>query len=111
MFLYDSKTYKISMIEHDWGIKLPIIFHIEGGSFSESDIIRISIYKEMNTEPIITKDFELLDNTIMFELNEEESELLPVGKYYYDIDLVNTGSYLNNLLPKKRFVVLEKAGE
>lgn len=111
MFSYNNKTYKISMIEHDYGVELPIIFNIEGGSFSQSDVIRISIYKEINTEPKIVKDFEIVDNTISFKLTESETELLPVGKYYYDIDLVNNGSYLNNLLPKKQFIVLEKAGE
>lgn len=111
MFIkYDDDT-TIGMIEGDFGIVLPIELDLDGEMITANDEFSIKIFKKINEEPTITKNYSnVSDNTINFELTEEESKLLEVGLYYYDIDWYQGKSFLNNIVAKARFKVLEKAG-
>ena len=100
----------IGMVEGDFGIVLPI--EIEGIEITPEDEFVFKIFKNKNEQPILSKVFRnISENTINFKLTKEESELLKVGKYYYDIDWYQNETFLNNLVASSMFRVLEKAGE
>ena len=109
MFKYDKSTNKIEMVEHDFGIELPIYIRFGKGENYEENKLRIRIYKNINTEAIIDKTYDGLKIPLIF--TEEESLLLPVGKYYYDIDFIQRNDITMNILAKKQFIVTEKAGD
>lgn len=105
-----SEDLKIKMVEGDYGIVLPIIITAES-ELTQDDKFSIKIYKEINGEPLISKEYsDIKNNTIEFKLTEEESLQLPVGQYYYDLDWYQDNSFLSNLLKMKKFIVEEKAG-
>ena len=82
MFKIDRN--KIEMIEGDNGIFLPNTIEIdEGDNLEVDDIFRISIYKTINGESIIEKNYRLNDyNTFKFYLSENETKKLSVGYYF-----------------------------
>lgn len=107
---YDDGT-TIGMTEHDFGIVLPIELDLEGETIAGEDEFLIKIFKTINEEPIITKKYSnITDNTINFKLTKEESKLMEVGSYYYDIDWQQGESFLSNIVSKAKFKVLDKAG-
>lgn len=108
--MFEAKNTKIEMTEGDYGIVLPIELEIEG-ELAPVDKFSFKIFKEINEEPIIEKVFSnITNNTIEFQLTKEESELLGVGTYYYDIDWYQENLFLNNIIAEAKFKVLEKAG-
>ena len=109
MFIdYDDDT-TIGITEGDFGITLPI--EIEGIEISSNEQFDIKIFEKVNEPPILTKTFSnISNNTIEFKLTKEESELLKVGSYYYDIDWYEGENFLSNITAKAKFKVLDKAG-
>ena len=103
--------HKIEMIEGDFGIGLPIeIITGEGETIGENDNFRVSVFKEMDSEPLIEKIYQVDENnTFDFILTEQESKLLEVGYYLYDIDYYSGNIFMNNLIAKEDFNVKEKA--
>lgn len=109
MFIKSSNELEIKMIEGDFGIVLPI--EIEGITISNDDELSFKIFENINEVPIISKTYNnISDNTINFKLTKEESQLLKVGYYFYDIDWYKGESFLGNLVAKETLSVLEKAG-
>jgi hypothetical protein len=114
MFIeYDNNDENtIGMTEGDYGIILPIELNLNPDTQLEpSDKFAIKIFKKINGSPIITKVYEnIVNNTIEFQLNQEDTKLLKPGNYYYDIDWFQEERFLNNIQAKGLFEVLEKAG-
>jgi len=109
--MFTEKDGKITMVEKDYGITLPIEITIEGAEITAEDKFAINIFKEINGEALISKTYEnIQNNTIEFALTQEESNKLEVGSYFYDIDWFQENSFLGNLVKKKGFRVEEKAG-
>ena len=103
---------RITMTEGDFGITLPIELITEDEKIiTSADEFVIKIFKKINTEPLVTKTYSNVENeTIEFNLTEEESSLLPVGDYCYDLDWYQNGVFMCNLVRAETFVVEEKAG-
>lgn len=103
---------RITMTEGDFGITLPIELETEDEeTITSDDSFVLNIFKEINSEPLVSKTYSnIQNNTIEFSLTEEESLLLPVGCYYYDLDWYQNNSFMCNLVPKESFRVVEKAG-
>lgn len=102
---------KISIIEGDFGIVLPIQLEMEDG-ITPDDCFAFKIYEKINEKPIVEKVYKnIKDNTIPLKLEENDSKLLKVGTYYYDLDWLQENSFLNNIIAKEKFQVKEKAGE
>lgn len=98
----------ISMAEHDFGIKLPML--IKGVTFAGTDSVQMAIKAKADAEPIITKTFgDVTENTVYIELTEAESELLPVGSYVYVLDWYQDGVFMCNIIPMAEFKVVNKA--
>ena len=113
MFIEDeNRPLKITFIEGDWGIILPIELEPEDDeTITNNDSFIIKIFTKINGEPLITKTYSNIENnTIEFQLTKEESSLLPVGTYRYDLDWYQNNSFLCNLIPKQIIHVREKAG-
>ena len=109
MFDLNEEKNRLEMIEGDFGIKLPI--EIEGITVDKNDSISFKVFKEMNGTPIISKIFtNISNNTVELEFSKEESKVLSVGNYYYDIDWFQGESFLGNIVAKQKFSVKEKAG-
>lgn len=101
--------FNIKMIEGDYGIVLPI--KIESQTLDVNDKFSVKIFKKVNEEPIIAKEYTNIENnTIEFKLEKEESEKLKVGRYFYDLDWFQDNNFLGNVIAKKSFIVKEKAG-
>ena len=100
----------IKMVEGDYGIVLPI--KLENKTISSDDKFSIKIFKEINGELVVKKEYSnIQDNTIEFKLTKEESALLSVGEYVYDLDWFQEDAFLGNILANKKFTVKEKAGK
>ena len=99
----------ITMTEGDFGNVLPITVNI--GEITSDDCFAIKIFKELNTKPILSKPYSnIQSNTIEFSLTQEETFLLPTGKYFYDLDWYQNGVFMCNLVKKKLYSVEDKAG-
>lgn len=104
-----DENLNIKMIEKDYGLKLPI--QLETDVLGNEDKFVIKIFKRINEKPIIVKEYEnIKENTIEFELTKEESELLKVGRYFYDLDWFQENLFLGNIIAKKKIIIEEKAG-
>lgn len=109
MFYMNEEKNRLEMIEGDFGIALPI--EIEGITLDTSDSISLKVFKEINNIPIISKIFsDISNNTVELEFSREESKLLSVGNYYYDVDWFQGEKFLGNIAAKKKLCVKEKAG-
>ncbi len=106
----DRNPLEIEMVEGDYGITLPIIIETED-TLSASDRFVLKIFKKINGDPLISKDYSnIQNNTINFELTETESLSLPVGRYFYDLDWYQNDVFMCNLVAHESYVVNEKAG-
>ena len=104
-----EKKKKKKMTEGDFGVALPIEISVE--QLTADDVFSIKIFKSINTEPLIIKEYSnIKDNIIEFKLTKEDSLKLSVGKYKYDLDWYQGNKFLGNLIANARFKVLEKAG-
>lgn len=98
----------IVMTEGDFGVELPIV--INGTTLTAGDEIRVTIKKQPNSYPILTKTYANIEqNTIAFELTEAESALLPVGAYVYSLDWYQNHIFMCNIIPCSAFRVVDKA--
>lgn len=111
--MFKTKGHKIEMTEGDFGIVLPFELILkEGETIDSGDVFKINIYKEINADPIVAKEYtNIQNNTIDFVLSENDTELLEVGSYYYDLDWYSGETLLNNIIPEEDFEVIEKAGK
>ena len=110
--MFKISNYKISMVEKDYGILLPITIETEDSEvIQQNDSFRFNIFQNTNKNLILSKIYSVdSNNSFNFELTEEESEQLPVGTYKYDLDWLRNGEFLNNIIRNESYVVMEKAG-
>lgn len=95
------------MAEGDFGVQLPMT--VSGVTFDAGDEVKLIIKTAKNGTPIIEKTFSnISENTINFELTEEESALLPPGTYFYLLDWYEEGVFLCNVLPEATLKVVDK---
>lgn len=107
----NDETKQIEMIEGDFGLALPITLNVDDTVFGAEDHFAIKIFEELDGTPVVEKEYSnITDNTIEFSLTKEESDKLPKGRYYYDIDWFQGDSFLGNIIRQKIFKVLNKAG-
>lgn len=92
----------ISMCEGDYGIELPIT--LEGVEMEDNDSLVITIKDGMNGTAVVTKSF-----VDALTIDSPETALLTVGKYIYSLDWYRNGEFLCNIIPKAKFVVVDKA--
>lgn len=111
MITGNDENLLIEMVEGDYGLTLPITLNVGNTVFGAEDHFSIRIFEELDGTPVVTKEYSnISDNTIDFSLTQEESNKLPKGRYYYDIDWFQGNSFLGNVVGKKVFKVLNKAG-
>ena len=111
MITGNDESLLIEMVEGDYGLTLPITLNVDDTVFNSEDQFAIKIFKEVDGEPLVSKEYSNINNnTIEFSLTQEESNKLPKGRYYYDIDWFQGNSFLGNVVGKKVFKVLDKAG-
>ena len=95
----------IYMTEHDFNVALPVT--INGAEFDNTDSVKIVIKK--NDEVVLEKIYnEIQDNTFNFILSETESELLPLGHYFYHMDWYEDGAFRDCIVEKAKFIVTDK---
>lgn len=102
----NDATLRIEMTEGDFGIELPLTF--EDITFSENDKLNFVIVG--NGVEIISKVYEnIQNNAIELVILEEETRLLPVGRYDYRLDWYQNNAFMCNLAPMGVFAVGKKA--
>ena len=105
--MWDANGTSLSMAEGDYGIALP--FTINGIVFSDGDSILFTFKDAPNGETILTKEYsELVNNASELELTESESELFPVGTYFYSLDWYKDGIFMCNIIPQAILRVVDK---
>ena len=98
----------MEMTEGDYGLTLPIT--ISGATIGSGDSIKITIKRNIDGKAVLEKTFtSVQNNTINFELTEEESESLPVGDYVYALDWYQDDSFMCNIIKIGVFKVVNKA--
>lgn len=105
--MWDVHQQNISMVEGDYGIKLPIT--VSGAEFEENDVLKLVFKDEANGEVILEKEYTPTENTIDFELTAEESALFQVGTYVYTLDWYQSENFLCNIISGSGFKVVDKA--
>lgn len=98
----------LQMCEGDFGLKLPI--KITGVTFTASDEAKLTIKSAVNGDVILTKTFtDITQNTVQFEITENETALLKAGSYVYRLDWYQDGAFFCNLIPTALFKVVDAA--
>ena len=98
----------ITMVEGDYGIKLPIT--ISGATFAAGDSVKVIIKAHNNGTAVIEKEYSsITDNTVNLELTAAETALLRKGSYVYSLDWFQDGNFLCNIIPSAVFKVVDKA--
>lgn len=98
----------ITMVEGDYGIKLPIT--ISGATLASGDSVKLTIKRNQNGAAVLEKDYgTFAQNAFNFELTAQESALLKVGSYVYSLDWYQDGNFLCNIIPTALFRVVDKA--
>lgn len=106
--MWAASTNAIQMTEGDFGVQLPIT--ITGPTFTAADEVKLTVKDTINGNTILEKSYsDIQNNTVPFELTQEESDLLPVGGYVYSLDWFQSGHFLCNIIPASTFKVVEKA--
>lgn len=110
--MFKISNNKIQMVENDFGIILPISLKTEESeTILSTDSFRFNIYNDTNKDLIISKTYTVdSKDNIYFVLTKEESLMLPVGIYKYDLDWLRNNEFLNNIIKNECFIVAEKAG-
>ena len=98
----------LNMTEQDYGVQLPV--EVRGAEFGPADTIKLVIKEKMNGPSILEKDFtNLSENIFNLVLTQAESNSLPVGDYVYRLDWYNNGSFMDCLVERSHFKVVDKA--
>ena len=106
--MWSASNYNLTMTEGDYGIILPMT--ISGVTLTAQDEIKITIKSQLNGTDILSKTYaSIADNTINFELTEEESALFSVGAYVYRLDWYQDGAFMCCLIECATFKVVDKA--
>ena len=106
--MWNVKDKNISMVEGDYGIKLP--FTVSGANLAAGDAIKLTFKKSQNGETVLEKNYDTItQNTFDLEFTEAESALFEVGSYVYAIDWYQDGNFLCNIVPLATFKVVDKA--
>lgn len=106
--MWSANASKISMVEGDFGVELPIT--VDGVTLGENDSVRITFKTAKNGQTILEKDYtDISANTVPLELSAAESALFAVGEYVYSLDWYQAGNFLCCLIPAAVFKVVEKA--
>lgn len=106
--MWEVNGINIQMCEGDYGISLPIT--ITGPTFTANDKVKLTIKRHRNGEPIVVSDFTNIENnTVSFELSEEDSAKLPSGDYIYSLDWYEDDAFLCNIIPFAKLKVVDKA--
>lgn len=106
--MWSASSYNLTMTEGDYGIILPMT--ISGVTLTGQDEIQITIKSGLNGDDILVKTYTNIENnTINFELTENESALFSVGAYVYRMDWYQSGAFLCCLIECATFKVVDKA--
>lgn len=101
-----DSTLQITMVVDDFGVELPLNF--EDITFSANDKLNFVIVKD--GAEIISKVYEnIQNNQIKLVITQQETALLPVGKYDYRLDWYQDNAFMDNLAPFGVFAVIKKA--
>ena len=105
--LRNKGSNKLSMVEGDYGLTLPLI--INGITISTDDKLNFYIKKDKNSEKIVDQNYENIENnTINLTFSKEESDRLPIGNYKYAIDWYKQDTFCGNIIKEKDFEVEDK---
>ena len=105
MRMWKANFTNVTMTRDDYGVELP--FRIKNVTFGIGDQLQMRISK--NGTVILELTFStIIDNTIYLVLTQEQSSMLPVGRYVYSLDWYKDGVFMDNLIQNARFIVEDK---
>ena len=105
MLKYDKDTNAISIIAKDTG---DFIFSLTNYTLSEGDIVYFTVNDELEKpDPKIQKEIISFpsDGKILIRLNSEDTNI-PVGNYYYDIEIKTIDGRTDTVLGPAKFKVM-----
>lgn len=80
--MFEVKNLNIKMYEGDFGEQLPI--NIVKGEILKEDILKFIIQDKRHND-IINKEVEVSNNSFVFSLTQEETNLLKEGTYLWGL--------------------------
>lgn len=107
-----SATIKGTTISLTRGDTLQIQLNIKDASGEDytpdaGDVIRFALKEDYSDkEPLILKTID--NNTLQFTLVPEDTELLPIGSYRYDIEITTAGGVVDTFIPRAVFNLLHE---
>ncbi len=104
MLKYDSETKAMSIVAKDTG---GFGFKLDNYSLGEGDVVYFTVNTELeNPEPKIQKVItEFQSNGAAIVLTSEDTDI-PVGKYYYDIQINTADGRVDTVIGPYKFNVL-----
>lgn len=104
--MFRTEANDIYMTEGDFNVTLPMT--VTGTTIASGDSLKVTI-KNGNTKLVEVESNNISDNTFNFVLTEEQTNALPVGKYFYSLDWYRNGNFMCCLIEKARYEVTDKA--
>ncbi len=101
MFKVNSKN--ITMYEGDYGERLPI--RIVQGEILSGDVLKF-IIQDYGRKNIIEKVVDVNEESFDFFLTEQETTLLPEGKYLWGLKQYREGLLIDTLTANNTFEVI-----
>ena len=98
----------VSFIEGEYGIALPIT--LSGVEIGALDSVKITVKTGKNGDTILEKVYTDIQNGVVnFVFSEEESAMLPVGSYVYNLDWYLDGVFNGTVINGAKLKVVDKA--
>lgn len=101
--MYTIREKDITMYEGDYGERLPI--SIIQGNVLPGDVLKFTI-KDYQNNKIIEKQLSVANNKFEFFLTEQETKLLPEGKYVWGLKQYREGLLADTLTANNDFIVV-----
>lgn len=101
--MYKIREKDITMYEGDFGERLPI--SIIEGDILPGDILKF-IIKDHKNNKIVEKQLSVVNNKFEFFLTEQETKLLPEGKYMWGLIQYREGLLIDTLTANNTFEVI-----
>lgn len=104
MLIYDKDTKAMSIIAKDTG---DFVVSIDNYLLDEGDRVYFTVNSELEKpEPLIQKEITTFDNyKAVVRLTAEDTDI-PVGSYYYDVEVNTADGRVDTVIGPSKFKVL-----
>jgi hypothetical protein len=104
MLIYDKETKAISIVAKDTG---DFVISIDNYLLDEGDRVYFTVNSELEKpEPLIQKEITTFDNNKALVRLTTQDTNIPVGNYYYDIEVNTADGRVDTVAGPSKFKIL-----